>query len=91
MALEPGSSSTQNISVTSKVPRQVRTFVTGGGADKCAERNVFANRPLRAAPKKPIGMTTGLRVRQKGKHFRQQGPFIIQRLSEMPFDNSVMP
>jgi hypothetical protein len=27
-------------------------------------------------------MTTGLRVRQKGKHFRQQGPFIIQRLPD---------
>ena len=56
--------------------------MAGGGADKCAERNVFANGPLRSAAKKPIGMTTGLRVRQKGKHFRQQRPFIIQHLPD---------
>ena len=45
-------------------------------------RNVFANGPLRSAAKEPIGMTTGLCVWQKGKHFREQGPFIIQRLSD---------
>ena len=61
---------------------QVRTFVAGGGADKFAERNVAANGPLRSATKKPIGMTTGLCVRDKGKHFRQQGPFIIQHLPD---------
>jgi hypothetical protein len=56
--------------------------VAGGGADKCAERNVFANGPLRSAAKKPIGMTTGLCVRQKSKHFREQGPFLIQHLPD---------
>ena len=54
--------------------------MAGGGADQCAERNVFANGPLRPAAKKPIGMTTAPRVRQEGKHFREQDPFLIQRL-----------
>ncbi len=53
-----------------------------GGADKCAQRNVFANGPLRSGAKIPIGITTGPRVRQKGKHFRQQGPFLIQHLPD---------
>jgi hypothetical protein len=42
----------------------------------------FANGPLRSAAKKPIGMTAGPRVRQEGKHFREQGPFLIQHLPD---------
>src|SRR4029453_11337351 len=61
---------------------QVRAFVADGGHDEGAERNVFATGPLRSAAKIPIGMTTGPRVRQKGKYFREQGPFLIQHLPD---------
>jgi len=56
--------------------------VADGGADEGAERNVFANGPLGSAAKIPIGMTTGSRIRQKGKDFREQGPFLIQHLPD---------
>ena len=56
--------------------------MAGGGADECAERNVFANGPLRPAAKIPGGMAAGARVRQKGEHFREQGPFRSQHLPD---------
>jgi hypothetical protein len=61
---------------------QVRAFVASGGADEGAERNVFANGPLGSAAKIPISMTTGPRIRQKSKYFREQSPFLIQYLPD---------